>query len=81
VTGCDVVTGSDTTGSDVISPVLFFLTIIVVQNVPLEGWGPGRVGTFGRVGPGKVASLGRVGFKATFCTTTIVRKKTRHFRL
>ena len=34
VTGSEVITGSDVTGSDVILPG-FFLTIVVVQNVPL----------------------------------------------
>ena len=39
VTGSDVITSSDVTVRNVIFP-RFFLTIVVVQNVPLEGWGP-----------------------------------------
>jgi hypothetical protein len=86
ITGSDV---SHVTGSDVISP-RFFLTIVVVQNVPLLFIIRFTVSDYSF---GIIWSLCCLSFdlrlliirlvsssfpcKGTFCTTTIVRKKAR----
>jgi hypothetical protein len=89
MTGSDVghMTGSDVTGSDVIFP-RFFLTIVVVQNVPLLfvirfTASDYSFGIFWSVYCLSfdlqllIIPLVSSSFscKGTFCTTTIVRKK------
>jgi hypothetical protein len=64
VTCPEVTTGSYVTGSDVIFP-RFFLTRVVVQNVPLHEDTKGIIRSVNRM----------TNNNGTFCTTTLVRKK------